>query len=158
MATLAFSTLQERLMVEGSALFNVLRHFGSVVFISLSILVLVYGTLHARYAMHSALEDTVNDQFDNYYAWKNSAWIIAQVAVLSLAFLFFFHFYPNAHVHKSDYFDVTKLLIFNVVLCLGSGLLYVVRRQHPRLNALFTVALNLALLCMLWMFWQLYTY
>jgi hypothetical protein len=121
-------------------------------------LVLVYGTLHARYAMHSALEDTVNDQFDNYYAWKNSAWIIAQVAVLSLAFLFFFHFYPNAHVHQSDYFDVTKLLIFNVVLCLGSGLLYVVRRQHPRLNALFTTALNLALLCMLWMFWQLYTY
>ena len=121
-------------------------------------LVLIYGTLHARYAMYSALEDTVNDQFDNYYAWKNSAWIIAQVAILSLAFLFFFHFYPNAHVHQSDYFDVTKLLIFNVVLCLGSGLLYVVRRQHPRLNALFTAALNLALLCMLWMFWQLYTY
>lgn len=121
-------------------------------------LVLVYGSLHARYAMHSALEDTVNDHFDNYYAWKNSAWIIAQVAVLSLAFLFFFHFYPNAHVHQSDYFDVTKLLIFNVVLSLVSGLLYVVRRQHPRLNALFTAALNLALLCMMWMFWQLYTY
>ena len=121
-------------------------------------LVLTYGTIHSRHALHSALEDTVNDQFDNYYAWKNTAWIIAQVAVLSLAFLFFFHFYPNAHVHKADYFDVTKLLIFNVVLCLGSGLLYVVRRQHPRLNALFTVALNLALLCMLWMFWQLYTY
>ena len=121
-------------------------------------LVLVYGTLHARYAMHSALEDTVNDQFDNYYAWKNSAWIIAQVAVLSLAFLFFFHSYPNAHVHQSDYFDVIKLLIFNVVLCLVSGLLYVVRLQHPRLNALFTASLNLALFCMLWMFWQLYTY
>ena len=121
-------------------------------------LVLVYGTFHAKYAMYSALEDTVNDQFDNYYAWKNAAWIIAQVAVLSLAFLFFFHSYPNAHVHQSDYFDVVKLLIFNVVLCLVSGLLYVVRRQHPRLNALFTAALNLALLCMMWMFWQLYTY
>ena len=47
MATLAFSTLQERLMVEGSALFNVLRHFGSVVFVSLSILVLVYGTQYS---------------------------------------------------------------------------------------------------------------
>ncbi|MEL0019526.1 MAG: DHA2 family efflux MFS transporter permease subunit [Rickettsiales bacterium] len=44
MATLAFSTLHERLAVEGSALFNVMRHFGSVVFISFSILILVYGT------------------------------------------------------------------------------------------------------------------
>ena len=34
-------------MVEGSALFNVLRHFGSVVFVSLSILVLVYGTQYS---------------------------------------------------------------------------------------------------------------
>ena len=33
--------------VEGSALFNVLRHFGSVVFVSLSILVLVYGTQYS---------------------------------------------------------------------------------------------------------------
>ena len=47
MATLAFSTLQDRFMVEGSALFNVLRHFGSVVFVSLSILVLVYGTQYS---------------------------------------------------------------------------------------------------------------
>lgn len=47
MATLAFSTLHERLMVEGSALFNVLRHLGSVVFISLSILILVYSTQHS---------------------------------------------------------------------------------------------------------------
>ena len=49
MSVLAFSTLDNRLMVEGSALFNVKRHFGSVVFISLSILVLVHGT-EAGYA------------------------------------------------------------------------------------------------------------
>ena len=49
MAVLAFCTLQDRLMVEGSALFNVMRHFGSVVFISFSILVLTHGT-HSSYS------------------------------------------------------------------------------------------------------------
>ena len=49
MAVLAFYTLHERLMVEGSALFNVMRHFGSVVFISFSILVLTHGT-HSSYS------------------------------------------------------------------------------------------------------------
>ena len=44
LATLAFSTLREQLMVEGSAIFNVMRHFGSVFFISLSILVLTRTT------------------------------------------------------------------------------------------------------------------
>ncbi len=41
MATLAFSTLAPRMMVEGSAVFNLLRHFGSSVFISLSVVLLV---------------------------------------------------------------------------------------------------------------------
>ena len=44
MATLTFSTLAPRLMVEGSAVFNLLRHFGSSVFISVSVVVLVQST------------------------------------------------------------------------------------------------------------------
>lgn len=44
MSTLAFSTLAPRLMVEGSAVFNLLRHFGSSVFISLSVVVLIQST------------------------------------------------------------------------------------------------------------------
>jgi MFS transporter, DHA2 family, multidrug resistance protein len=39
MSVLAFSTLHPRLMVDGSALFNVMRHFGSVLFISVSFVV-----------------------------------------------------------------------------------------------------------------------
>ncbi len=44
MATLTFATLAPRLMVEGSAVFNLLRHFGSSVFISISVVVLVQST------------------------------------------------------------------------------------------------------------------
>jgi MFS transporter, DHA2 family, multidrug resistance protein len=44
MTVLAFSTLPEALVVQGSAVFNLLRHFGSSLFVSLSILVLVRST------------------------------------------------------------------------------------------------------------------
>jgi DHA2 family multidrug resistance protein len=44
MTVLAFSTLSEPLLVQGSAVFNLLRNFGSSLFISLSILVLVRST------------------------------------------------------------------------------------------------------------------
>ena len=44
MATLAFCTLSPKLMVEGSAVFNLLRHYGSSVFISISVMVLVQST------------------------------------------------------------------------------------------------------------------
>ena len=44
MATLAFCTLAPRLMVEGSGVFNLLRHFGSSVFISISVVILVQST------------------------------------------------------------------------------------------------------------------
>ena len=44
MTVLAFSTLPEPFVVQGSAVFNVLRNFGSSLFISLSILVLVRST------------------------------------------------------------------------------------------------------------------
>ena len=44
MTALAFSTLAPRLMVEGSAIFNLMRNFGSSLFIALSILVLVRTT------------------------------------------------------------------------------------------------------------------
>ena len=41
MAFLAFSTLTAKDMVEGSGIFNLLRHFGSSVFISISVAVLI---------------------------------------------------------------------------------------------------------------------
>ena len=44
MAVLAFSTLPTSLVVQGSAVFNLLRNFGSSLFISLSVLVLVRTT------------------------------------------------------------------------------------------------------------------
>ena len=44
MSVLAFTTLRPHLMVDGSSLFNVMRHFGSVLFISVSILVLTRST------------------------------------------------------------------------------------------------------------------
>jgi MFS transporter, DHA2 family, multidrug resistance protein len=44
MTVLAFSTLPEPLLVQGSAVFNLMRNFGSSLFISLSILVLVRST------------------------------------------------------------------------------------------------------------------
>ncbi|MEO8628229.1 MAG: DHA2 family efflux MFS transporter permease subunit [Betaproteobacteria bacterium] len=44
MAVLAFSTLPASLAVQGSAVFNLLRNFGSSLFISLSVLVLVRST------------------------------------------------------------------------------------------------------------------
>lgn len=44
MSVLAFTTLRPHLMVDGSSLFNVMRHFGSVLFISVAIVVLTRGT------------------------------------------------------------------------------------------------------------------
>ena len=44
MATLAFSTLSTKLMVEGSGVFNLIRHYGSSVFISISVMILVQST------------------------------------------------------------------------------------------------------------------
>lgn len=44
MSVLAFSTLHARLMVDGSALFNLMRHFGSVLFISICFVVITRGT------------------------------------------------------------------------------------------------------------------
>ena len=44
MAVLAFSTLTPKYMVEGSGVFNLLRHFGSSVFISISISILIQSS------------------------------------------------------------------------------------------------------------------
>lgn len=44
MSVLAFSTLEHRMITEGSSVFNLMRNFGSSVFISLCVLVLVRGT------------------------------------------------------------------------------------------------------------------
>lgn len=123
-----------------------------------SLIVVGYGTMHARYSTHSVFEDYVNQIYDNYYMWKNPAWIIIQLAVLSLAFLFFFHSYPNPHVHKNDYFDVTKLLIFTVAMCVASGMFYVVRNKNKLFLHLFSSTLNIALLNVFWIFFNLYTY
>lgn len=123
-----------------------------------SIMVVGYGTMHALYSSHSVLEDDVNQIYDNYYMWKNPAWIIIQLAVLSLAFLFFFHECPNSHVHKNDYLDVTKLLIFTVAMCVASGLFYVVRNKNKLFLHLFSSILNIALLNVFWIFFNLYAY
>lgn len=59
MTALAFSTLPSPLIVQGSALFNLMRNFGSSVFISLSILVLVRTTAE-NYSGLSALVSPIN--------------------------------------------------------------------------------------------------
>jgi DHA2 family multidrug resistance protein len=58
MTVLAFSTLPEALVVQGSAVFNLMRNFGSSLFISLSILVLVRSTAE-NYAGLSAAVSTM---------------------------------------------------------------------------------------------------
>jgi DHA2 family multidrug resistance protein len=55
MTVLAFSTLPEALVVQGSAMFNVLRNFGSSLFISLSILVLVRSTAENYAGLSAAI-------------------------------------------------------------------------------------------------------
>jgi DHA2 family multidrug resistance protein len=55
MTVLAFSTLPEALVVQGSAVFNLLRNFGSSLFISLSVLVLVRSTAENYAGMTAAV-------------------------------------------------------------------------------------------------------
>ena len=62
MATLAFATLAPKLMVEGSAVFNLLRHFGSSVFISISVMVLVQSTAW-NYSDMTAWVTPLNEMF-----------------------------------------------------------------------------------------------
>lgn len=60
MTALAFSTLPSPLIVQGSALFNLMRNFGSSLFISLSILVLVRTTAE-NYSGLSAVVSPLNE-------------------------------------------------------------------------------------------------
>lgn len=55
MAVLAFSTLPSSLLVQGSAVFNLLRNFGSSLFISLSVLVLVRTTAENYAGVNAAV-------------------------------------------------------------------------------------------------------
>jgi MFS transporter, DHA2 family, multidrug resistance protein len=55
MAVLAFSTLPTSLAVQGSAVFNLMRNFGSSLFISLSILVLVRSTAENYAGLSAAI-------------------------------------------------------------------------------------------------------
>lgn len=64
MTALAFSTLESGLMVQGSALFNLMRNFGSSLFISLSVLVLVRSTAE-NYAGLSAVVSPGNESLRN---------------------------------------------------------------------------------------------
>jgi DHA2 family multidrug resistance protein len=64
MTALAFSTLPASLMVQGSAVFNLMRNFGSSLFISLSILVLVRSTAE-NYAGLSASVSPMNELLRN---------------------------------------------------------------------------------------------
>ncbi|MCP5155573.1 MAG: DHA2 family efflux MFS transporter permease subunit [Ectothiorhodospiraceae bacterium] len=60
MTALAFSTLAPRYITEGSAVFNLMRNFGSSLFISISVLVLVRSTA-ANYAGLSELVSPFNE-------------------------------------------------------------------------------------------------
>ena len=64
MAALAFSTLPTYLVVQGSAVFNLMRNFGSSLFISLSILVLLRSTAE-NYAGLSATVTPLNEALRN---------------------------------------------------------------------------------------------
>ncbi|MGD8790852.1 MAG: DHA2 family efflux MFS transporter permease subunit, partial [Burkholderiales bacterium] len=64
MAALAFSTLPTYLVVQGSAVFNLMRNFGSSLFISMSILVLVRSTAE-NYAGLSAMVSPMNEALRN---------------------------------------------------------------------------------------------
>jgi DHA2 family multidrug resistance protein len=64
MAALAFSTLPTYLVVQGSAVFNLMRNFGSSLFISLSILVLLRSTAE-NYAGLSATITPLNETLRN---------------------------------------------------------------------------------------------
>lgn len=64
MTTLAFSTLPTQLVVQGSAVFVLMRNFGSSLFISLSILVFVRSTAE-NYAGLSAAVSPMNETLRN---------------------------------------------------------------------------------------------
>jgi DHA2 family multidrug resistance protein len=64
MAALAFSTLPTHLVVQGSAVFNLMRNFGSSLFISLCILVLLHTTAE-NYAGLSATITPLNETLRN---------------------------------------------------------------------------------------------
>ena len=68
LATLAFATLDVRYMTQGSGFFNLLRNFGSSVFISLSILVLV----HTSAQSYDRLRDVITP--------FNELWLIPAAA------------------------------------------------------------------------------
>jgi DHA2 family multidrug resistance protein len=82
MTVLAFSTLPEPLVVQGSAVFNLMRNFGSSLFISLSVLVLVRSTAE-NYAGLTAAVSSV----DSALAYSSLAANLAYDKARSLATL-----------------------------------------------------------------------
>lgn len=77
MAALAFSTLPTSLVVQGSAVFNLMRNFGSSLFISISILVLLRSTAE-NYAGLSAAVSPMNETLRNPELVGNYAWDTAR--------------------------------------------------------------------------------
>lgn len=77
MTMLAFSTLPTNLVVQGSAVFNLMRNFGSSLFISLSILVLVRSTAE-NYAGLSAVISPMNETLRNPDLAGKWAWDTAK--------------------------------------------------------------------------------
>jgi len=64
MTVLAFATLPNKLVVQGASMFNLMRNFGSSLFISISILVLLRTTA-ANYAGLSQLVSPLNEKITN---------------------------------------------------------------------------------------------
>ena len=73
MTALAFSTLPPPLIVQGSSVFNLMRNFGSSLFISLSILVLVRTTAE-NYSGLSAMVSPMNELLRNPGLAGDWAW------------------------------------------------------------------------------------
>ena len=65
MTVLAFSTLSNKLVVSGAALFNLMRNFGSSLFISISILILLRTTA----ANYSGLVEVITPMSE----WLNNS-------------------------------------------------------------------------------------
>ena len=77
MTVLAFSTLPTSLVVQGSAVFNLMRNFGSSLFISLSILVLVRTTAENYAGLSAAvtpLNETLRDpELAGHWSWNTAS-------------------------------------------------------------------------------------
>jgi DHA2 family multidrug resistance protein len=123
MAVLAFSTLPTTLAVQGSAVFNLMRNFGSSLFISLSILVLVRSTAE-NYAGLSAAVSSMNKVL--LYPGLTGGWGADNTKELAAL---------SAEIHRQasmgGYLNAFTLFTFAAVFALPLAWLFRERKHHP---------------------------